>query len=412
MPFRYSKSHVMTALVFISSIVPVCCAYADKSNSQVHITANELPAPYATASADNGPQVVAQPAGAKLVLPPGFHAEVFAEGLENPRWLAFAPNGDLFCVESQPNRIRVLRDTKHTGIADIKEIFAEGLNLPFGIAFNKNHLYVSNTDSIVRFSYTPGQLKSVTAPETIVAGIPGHGYHQHWTRDLVFNPSGSKMYLSVGSAKDIDETEEEKRAAILEFNPDGSSMRVFASGLRNASGKAFNPMTGQLWTTCNERDGLGDEVPPDFFSSVKEGGFYGWPYYYIGGHHDPRVSEKSKPAAPGIVPEVLITPHSASLGLVFYAGTQFPVEYRGDAFIALHGSGNRVKRTGYKIVRVHFKHGQPVGGYEDFLSGWMLGEDDKRVWGRPAGLAVGKDGSLYVADDGAGKIWRISYTKP
>jgi glucose/arabinose dehydrogenase len=219
------------------------------------------------------------------------------------------------------------------------------------------------------------------------------------------------MYVSVGSEKDIDEPEDPHRAAILEFNADGTGERVYASGIRNPSGKAFNPVTGQLWTDCNERDGLGDELVPDYVTSVKEGGFYGWPTYYIGPNRDPRVKDATLPADKVIVPDCLIQPHSSTLGLLFYTGRQFPKEYRNDAFVALHGSGNRLKRTGYKVIRLHFKNGKPLGTYEDFLTGWMVGEDDPRAWGRPVGLAVAKDGSMLIVDDGANKIWRVSYGK-
>lgn len=374
----------------------------------------DLPKPYATPSANNGPQIVPRPADAALKAPPGFHVEEFARELQNPRWMAVAPNGDLFCVECRANRIRLLRDTKGTGKADFQAVFATGLNQPFGIAFHKQYLYVANTDSIVRFAYRPGQTEAAGPPETVVSGIPAQGYRGHWTRDLIFSPSGEKMYLSVGSEQNIGPKEEERRAAVLEYNPDGTGFRLFASGLRNAVGKAFNPVTGMLWATVNERDGLGDDLVPDFFTSVKRGGFYGWPTYYIGSNVDPRVPENAEMTALKdrvIVPDVLLQSHVAALGLCFYTGRQFPREYRNDAFIALHGSVNRARRVGYKIIRVPFKNGKPVGGYEDFVSGWMLGEDDRRVWGRPVGIVQAQDGALFVADDGANKIWRISYQK-
>ncbi|HZP82969.1 MAG TPA: sorbosone dehydrogenase family protein [Chthonomonadaceae bacterium] len=372
------------------------------------LTPQDLPAPYATPSANNEPRVVARPAGASLKVPAGFQVAEFAAGLDNPRWLAIAPNGDVFCVESGPGRVTVLRDADGDGKAEFRQTFATGLTLPFGIAFWKNYLYVANTNSVVRFPYQVGQTEARGGPEVVVPDIPGRGYRQHWTRDLIFNPAGTKMYLSVGSEHNVAE-EEPRRAAILEFNPDGSGERIFASGIRNAVGKAFNPVTGQLWTTCNERDGLGDDLVPDYVTSVKEGGFYGWPYYYIGPHHDPRMPAKPELKARVIVPDVLLQSHVAALGMVFYTGKQFPEEYRNDAFVALHGSWNRRERVGYSVIRIRFQNGKPVGGYEDFLTGWMLGPRDPRVWGRPVGLAVAKDGSLLVVDDGAGKIWRVSY---
>jgi glucose/arabinose dehydrogenase len=372
------------------------------------IDPRSLPKPYATPSQGSGPRMVPQPEGAALQAPKGFKVNLFAEGLNNARWIAVAPNGDVFVTEAGPNRVTVLRDTKGEGRADVKQVYAEGLNLPFGIAFQPGYLYVTNTNAIVRFAYKAGDLAAPGAPEKL-ADLPGLGYRQHWTRDLVFSPDGKKMYVSVGSEKDIDEPEEPHRAAILEFNADGTGERVYASGIRNPSGKAFNPVTGQLWTDCNERDGLGDELVPDYVTAVKEGGFYGWPTYYIGPNRDPRVKDTTLPADKVIVPDCLIQPHSSTLGLLFYTGKQFPAEYRNDAFVALHGSGNRLKRTGYKVIRLHFKNGKPLGTYEDFLTGWMVGEDDPRVWGRPVGMAVAKDGSLLVVDDGANKIWRVSY---
>ncbi len=377
---------------------------------RIVIRASDLPKPYATKSSHNEARVVPAPTGAAVKLPPGFKAEVFAEGLSNPRWMAIAPNGDVFLVESGPNRVRVLRDTNGDGKADLNEIFVSNLNLPFGIAFWKNYLYVANTDSVVRYRYERGQTKFEGAAEMVVWNIPGKGYNQHWSRDLVFNPKGTKMYLSVGSETNVGE-EEPRRAAVLEFNPDGTGMRIFASGIRNAVGKAFNPTSGMLWTTCNERDELGDDLVPDYLTSVKDGGFYGWPYYYIGANHDPRMPQKPELAAKVIVPDVLFESHSASLGLVFYQGKMFPKEYTGDAFVAFHGSWNRSRRTGYSVVRVPFKAGKAEGGYEEFMGGFSTDPLDKRVWGRPAGLAVAKDGSLLVADDGGNKIWRITYSK-
>ncbi len=380
-----------------------------KGQGQNAVSPQTLPAPYATPSSDNGPRVVARPPGAQLHVPPGFQVEEFASGLDNPRWMTVAPNGDVFCVESNPGRVTVLRDTTGAGKADFRRVFATGLELPFGIAIQKNHLYVANTNSVVRFGYQVGQTQATDTPQTLLT-LPGRGYHQHWSRDLVFNPGGTKMYVSVGSQSNIG-IEEPRRAAILEANPDGSNARIFASGIRNAVGKAFNPVTGALWTTCNERDALGDDLVPDYVTSVRDGGFYGWPYYYIGPHHDPRMPERPDLKAKVITPDVLLTSHVAALGIAFYTGQQFPANYRNDAFVALHGSWNRSHRVGYKVVRIHFQNGKPVGGAEDFLTGWLLDESDRRVWGRPVGVAVAKDGSLLVADDGGDKIWRVTYRK-
>lgn len=385
--------------------------YAQTTDTKtVVIRPEELPKPYFTPSADNGPTIVPRPDGAALNLPPGFKAEVFADGFDNPRWLTVAPNGDVFVVESRPGRVTMLRDTHGDGKADVRQTFVEGLRQPFGIAIYKDGMYVGNTDSVVRFSYKSGQQQALAKPEIVVPDLPALGYHGHWTRNVVFKPSTGKMYVTVGSEADFGEAKP-KRAVILEYNADGTGYKVYAEGLRNPVGLAFQPGAGTLWAAVNERDNLGDDLPPDYFTSVKEGGFYGWPYYYSGANLDPRASEMPELKARVMTPDVLLQAHSAALGLVFYTGKQFPREYQGDAFIALHGSANRAKRTGYKIVRVPFKNGKPEGGYQDFLTGWMLGEDGKQVWGRPVGMAVAKDGSLLIVDDGGNKVWRVSYHK-
>lgn len=366
---------------------------------------------FATPSADNGPRIVRKPANAELKLPQGFKAEIWAEGFDNPRWMAVAPNGDVFVTEAHANRLTILRDADSGGKATVHSTFADGLNQPFGIGFYKDWVYVANTNSVVRFKYKPGQLKADGPPETVVPVLPGGGYHGHWTRDLMFNSRTGKMLVTCGSHVDIGLEPDPHRAAILEFNPDGSGERVLANGIRNPVGIALQPGTGQLWASVNERDGMGDDTPPDYVTSIKDGGFYGWPYYYIGPNRDPRVpDERPELKDKVIVPDVLVQAHSAVLGLAFYTGKMFPKEYRNDIFVASHGSGNRSKRTGYKIIRVPFKNGKPIGGYEDFCTGWMLGENDKRAWGRPVGLVIAKDGSMLVADDAANRIWRISYS--
>jgi glucose/arabinose dehydrogenase len=395
-----------------ASLLITRAIYAQTPGSKTILIRPEgLPKPYTTPSADNGPAIVPKPDGAALSLPPGFSAEVFAEGFDNPRWLTVAPNGDVFVVESRPGRVTLLRDTHGDGKADVHQTFAEGLRQPFGIAIYKDGLYVGNTDSVVRFSYKDGQKEAVGKPDVIVPDLPALGYHGHWTRNVVFNPRRGKMYVTVGSEADFGEAKP-KRAVILEYNADGTGYKVYAEGLRNPVGLAFQPGAGTLWAAVNERDNLGDDLPPDYFTSVKEGGFYGWPYYYSGANRDPRAPEMPDLKARLIAPDVLLQAHSAALGLVFYTAKQFPKEYQGDAFIAFHGSANRSKRTGYKIVHVPFKNGKPIGGYQDFLTGWMLGEETKQVWGRPVGMAVAKDGSLLIVDDGGNKIWRVSYHKP
>jgi glucose/arabinose dehydrogenase len=385
---------------------------APSSLEKYTITAADLPPPGATQSALNMPRVVPRPEGAAFNHPGGFEVAVFAEGdFQEPRWMALAPNGDLFLADSRPGRIIILRDANQDGKPEERFDFATGLTQPFGMAFWKDYLYVANTDSVVRFKYKSGQTKAEGEPEKI-AELPGKGYRQHWTRNIVFSPDGSKLYVSVGSETNVNVESDPRRAAISEYNPDGTAHRIFASGLRNPVGLAFYPGTRTLWTTVNERDGLGDNLVPDYLTSVKEGGFYGWPYSYIGQNRDPRRTEdRAELVSRAIVPDVLIQAHSAALGLVFYQGRMFPEQYRGDAFVALRGSWNRSKRTGYKIIRVRFDNGKPAGGYEDFLTGWSPDEDSREVWGRPVGLLVMRDGSLLITDDGAKKIWRVSYKK-
>jgi glucose/arabinose dehydrogenase len=376
-----------------------------------HIKASDLPPP-TDYSASNGPEVVSKPSGAELTLPKDFKIGVFAEGgFNSPRWLALAPNGDIFVAESRANRITVLRDKNGDGMADDRFLFTDKVNQPFGMAFWKNYLYIANTDSVIRFTYQSGQTAAAGNPEKI-ADLPGQGYRQHWTRNIVFSPDGSKMYVSVGSESNVDAESEPMRAAITEFNPDGTGKRIFASGIRNPIGMAFHPQTKALYAAVQERDRIGDDLVPDFVTRVQFGEFYGWPYSYIGQNVDPRrKGEKPELVRKSLVPDVLVQAHSAVMGMIFYTGNMFPEEYRGDAYVALHGSWNRTKRTGYKLIRVPFENGRPTGGYEDFVTGWMLSEDSDEVWGRPVCPLVLKDGSMLLSDDGAHKIWRISYIK-
>jgi glucose/arabinose dehydrogenase len=384
------------------------------------ITPADLPRPYATASVDNGPELVPRPAAAWPQVLPGFRIELYASQLDNPRLIRTAPNGDLFVAESKPGRIKVFRGISKDGKAERVEIFATGLKHPFGIAFyplgaNPKYVFVANTDSVVRFPYQNGDLKARGPREVIVPNLPGGGLLRgggHWTRDIVFSLDGKKMYVSVGSQSNVDDTDnnpiEFHRADILEANSDGSRLRVYAWGIRNAVGVAVHPQTGELWASVNERDELGDNLPPDYITHVQDGGFYGWPWYYIGGNQDPRHKGKHPELKDKvIVPDVLVEPHNASLEMTFYDGQQFPPEYRGDIFAAEHGSWNRAVRTGYEVIRVPLKNGRASGEYEDFLTGFVTLEG--QVWGRPVGVAVAKDGSLMVTDDGSDSIWRVSY---
>ncbi len=394
----------------------VALARADQPGDVHLIRPSDLPPPFETPSANNGPRLVSRPATAELHVPPGFQVDLFFDGSlggnNGPRSMALAPNGDVFVADTGGNHLFVLRDADGDGKAEGRFTFAsaaQGLNEPFGLAFHEGFLYVGNTNGVVRFPYDAGQTEATAKAETIISGLPTGG---HSTRDLAFRPDGQKLYVSVGSSSNLAE-EGDKRAAIREYNPDGTGYRVFATGLRNPNGLVVNPVTNALWTVVNERDGLGDNLVPDYFTSVQDGGFYGWPYSYIGANLEPRMNGKGKDlAAKAIVPDVLIQAHSAPLDALFYTGALFPEEFRNDAFVALHGSWNRSLRTGYKVVRVRFKDGVPVGGYEDFLTGFLLAAGNRDVWGRPVGLLVARDGALLVSDDGGHRVWRVSYAKP
>jgi glucose/arabinose dehydrogenase/cytochrome c5 len=377
-----------------------------------HITLHNLPAPYKTASAANGPIIVPRPAGAWPEVPPGFKVEMYATGLHNPRLMRKAPNGDIFLAETSAGDIRVFRGMTVSGKPKMTKIFATGLNTPFGIAFyppgrNPQWVYISNMDSVVRFPYRNGDMVARGAPEHLL-NLPSGGHHR--SRDIRFSPDGSRMFVSVGSHENVSDAPSEKdRADILEFNPDGSGKRVYASGIRNPVGLAIDPETGELWCSVNERDGLGNNLVPDYITHVQKGGFYGWPWWYMGGHQDPRLAGDHPELKDKVItPDVLLQPHDASLQMTFYEGKQFPEQYKGDIFAAEHGSWNRQPRAGYEVIRVPLHHtGHANGEYEDFITGFVV--DDKSVWGRPVGVTVAQDGSLLVSDDASGSIWRIVY---
>lgn len=390
--------------------------YRFEKPGEVHkITVQDLPEPFATQSAGNAPRIVPRPANAWPQAPAGFRVGLYAGGLDNPRLIRTAPNGDFFVAESEPGDIRVFRGITRDGKPERTEVFASGLKLPFGIAFyppgpNPEWVYVGNTNSVVRFPYVNGDLKARGAPQHLADLPSGRG---HWTRDVQFSRDGKRMYVSVGSASNVDDPDttpaEENRARILVFNPDGSGMRMFAYGIRNAVGLAVDPASGELWCSVNERDALGDNLVPDYITHVQEGGFYGWPWWYMGGRQDPR-HEGTHPElkAKVITPDVLLQPHFASLEMTFYGGAQFPAEYRGDILAAEHGSWNKAVRAGYEVIRVP-RHGteRASGEFQDFLTGFVV--DNEHVWGRPVGVTVAPDGSLLVTDDGSGSIWHVSY---
>jgi glucose/arabinose dehydrogenase len=396
------------------------------------IKPEDLPKPGATPSASNAARVVRRPAAAVPQVPDGFKIELFAEGLSGPRVMRVAPNGDIFVAETYRGRIRVLRASDGGEKPSLNEIYASGLNAPFGIAFfpsgnDPQWVYVANTDSVVRFPYRAGDTRAAGKPETIVAKLPAFG---HATRDIVFTGDNRRMLVSVGSLSNVaaglgappggvqswigknalgtawgDETD---RAAVLAFDPDGKRLGVFASGIRNCVGLAIHPASGDLYCSTNERDGLGDDLVPDYVTRVREGAFYGWPWFYIGANRDPRHAGARADLKDKItIPDVLIQPHSASLGLTFYQGSMFPADYVGDGFAAEHGSWNRSKRTGYKVIRIRLRDGVPTGEYQDFVTGFVV--NDSEVWARPVGVAVARDGALLVSEDGNGTIWRITH---
>jgi glucose/arabinose dehydrogenase len=335
------------------------------------------------------------------------------------RLIRAAPNGDVFLAESQPGNIKVLRGIDAKGGAQQVETFATGLDKPFGVAFyppgpEPQWIYVGNTGSVVRFPYRNGDLKA-RGPAQKICDLPGGGLLRgggHWTRDIAFSLDGKTMYVSVGSHSNDDDAdthpEEKDRADILQFNPDGSGQKIFAFGIRNAVGIAVHPSSGELWGSVNERDELGDNLVPDYITHFQPNGFYGWPWWYMGGVQDPRRKGKHPELKDKVItPDVLIQPHNASLEMVFYQGGQFPQEYRGDIFASEHGSWNRAVRTGYEVIRVPMHGGTRAdGSYEDFLTGFVTPEGV--VWGRPVGIAVAADGSLLVSDDGGEVIWRVS----
>ncbi|WP_439580919.1 PQQ-dependent sugar dehydrogenase [Dyadobacter bucti] len=372
-----------------------------------------LPAPFATESVENRPKEDGWPEGKMPKAPEGFKVTKYADKFDSPRWTYIAPNGDVFVAESSTkksaDRITVLRDVNKDGTPEMREIFIEKLNKPLGMLVLNNYFYVANTDGLYRYPYKPGETKITSKGEKILE-LPAGGYNNHWTRNLLASADGSKIYVSVGSASNVADhgmDEEKRRANILQINPDGTGEKVFASGLRNPVGMDWAPESNELWTAVNERDKLGDDLVPDYITSVKEGGFYGWPYAYFGPNEDPRrKGENPGLVAKTIVPDVPMGSHTASLGLAFYDKTKFPAKYHNGAFVGQHGSWNRSTLSGYKVLFVPFKDGKPAGKPEDFLTGFV--ESGEKVYGRPVGVTVMDDGSLLVNDDSGNTIWRVT----
>jgi glucose/arabinose dehydrogenase len=406
-------------LVLTSSVFFLACHSQQKTTKKGGSNPNAITLPEPSESKRKSSKVIGWPVGKTPVAPQGFVVTKYADGLNNPRWMYVTPNGDILVSQSKtnkntsPNNIILLRDTNEDGIADVKETFLSGLKQPLGMLVLKNWLYVGHTDGVYRYPYTPGQTHVTDAGQKILDLTPD-GYNNHWTRNIIASKDGSKLYVSTGSGSNNGENgmdKEVRRACIIEINPDGSGERIFADGIRNPVGMDWEPVTGALWTAVNERDHLGDDLVPDYVTSVKEGGFYGWPYAYFGPNEDLRMKgQRPDLVARTIVPDVPVGAHTASLGLAFYTKKAFPQKYHGGAFVGQHGSWNRSVFSGYKVLFIPFKNGQP-GKPEDFLTGFIADEDKAEVYGRPVGVTVLADGSILIADDAANTIWKVSVKK-
>lgn len=439
----YMKFYPLLSGLFILFLIS--CGESQQDKKEAHagedttVATNaqplNLPAPFATPSANAFSEVIGWPEGKTPVVPAGFTVSKFADSLDNPRWAYVANNGDIFVAESatnqggskkvtnavtgksksqnygSANRITLFRDTNGDGIPEMRSVFLTDLNQPFGMLIIGNKFYVANTDGIVAFPYSYGQTK-MNGKGTKIMTLPAGGYNNHWTRNIITNSDSSKIYVAVGSASNVAEhgmKEEERRACILEINPDGTGEKIYASGLRNPIGMDWAPGTQTLFTSVNERDGLGDDLVPDYLTSVQPGGFYGWPYSYFGKNEDPRMKDQQKPelVAKAIVPDVPLGSHTASLGLAFDKSNVMSGKYAGGAFIGQHGSWNRSKLSGYQVAFVPFKNGKPAGSYEPFMTGFIADSAAMKVYGRPVGVAFTPQGHLLVTDDSANTIWIV-----
>ena len=377
---------------------------------------DELPPPFASESARKNPKVVDVPDDATLRVPEGFAVDVYAEGLDKPRWLALTPEGDVLVTETYKNRIRRLVDADGDGAIDETKDFLtedDGLNIPFGMAFSDSHFFLGNTDAVLRFPYAKGD--GIAGEGEKITDLPGGGYNQHWTRNVRVAPDGKRLFVTVGSKSNVD-AEEPPRASVQVMDLDGSDRQTYASGLRNPVGLDFQPGSGDVYVTVNERDQLGDNLVPDYLTGVKRGGFYGWPYAYLKPENlDPRRMEDGKSERPDLAektltPDVLFEPHSAALGMAFYDHDAFPQKYRGGAFVAFRGSWNRSAGTGYKLVFVPFEDGKPTGAYEDFVTGFLTRPEIPLTWGRPVGVLAHPDGSILFTEEMNGRIYRVRWT--
>lgn len=436
---RYTRPIQVAALVLLSALALSGCEKGQPESRSSYGPHPVLPAPdKSLLPTANFSTAIPWPAGAKPMAPEGFGVTRYATALAHPRWIYLLPNGDVLVAESatvpkapksimdrlqawlernngsvmaSANRITLLRDSKGTGTVDLRTTFLSGLNQPFGMALIGNMFYVANTDGVWRYPYHPGDTQ-ITGKGQKILDLPAGGYNNHWTRNLLASRDGSKIYVTVGSGSNVGENgiaNELHRANVLEINPDGTGLRVFASGMRNPNGLAFEPRSHTLWTVVNERDMLGDDLVPDYFTRVRDGDFYGWPYSYWGEHIDTRVN----PARPDLVakaiaPDYALGAHTAPLGLTFYTASAFPTHYRGGAFIGQHGSWNRRQYSGYKVIFIPFANGLPSGMPEDFLTGFMADPDNSIAYGRPVGVAVDRTGALLVADDTGDIIWRVA----
>ncbi len=432
---RFLTAFLFVALLFSCGSVRKGIVADNVTDTTIQTAAGviELPKPFATPSVRNNAKVIGWPAGKTPIAPAGFTVSVFADSLDHPRWMYVAPNGDIFVSEANTvtdgfskttgnenpgnkskNSILLFRDADNDGVPELEKVFMTGLNRPLGMLIKNNTFYVANTDALLTFPYQEGQTE-ITVPGKKILDLPAGGYNNHWTRNLMESKDGSKIYITVGSGSNAAEhgiDNEVRRACILEINPDGSGEKIYASGLRNPVGLGYAPGTNTIWTAVNERDALGDDLVPDYATSVQEGGFYGWPYSYFGNNEDPRrLGERPDLVAKAIVPDVPLGAHTASLGLAFDELNSFGSKYSNGMFVAQHGSWNRSVLSGYKVVFVPFVNGKPAGEAEDFLTGFIADLTSSEVYGRPVGVVFAKDGSMLVTDDASDRIWRISKQK-
>jgi len=429
---RFAKSKISLTLLSLLALSSTCfaepvenlqkplaiqTAVLDAKPIEVHV--KDLPPPRPEESVSVGSRKAPPPTNATLSAPAGFKVNVFAQGIPRARWLAVTPDGDLLCAASQQNTIYLLRDTNNDGTADEIHTFLDqsnGANAPFGMTFQGEHFYVANTDAVLRYDYKKGQTTLTSKPVKITE-LPGGGYHQHWTRNVQVSPDGKKLYVTIGSRSN-NRVEPAPRASVIVMNLDGSDRKVFASGLRNPVGLAFHPTTHEAYVTVNERDGIGHDLVPDYFTRIRQDEFFGWPYVYFTPENvDPRIRQQQLDEAANLIaktrqPDVLFQAHSAALGLAFYDKKQFPERYHNGAFAAFHGSWNRKPATGYKVVFIPFNDGKPTGQYEDFVTGFLLNDNTASTWGRPTGVTIMPNGDLIFTDDMAGRIFRVSYNKP